>query len=359
MPIYHFSQSGIDLVEETTFGANALHERRDLQRLLREHVDVIAPGTLIILEEFADWEDSRRRIDLLGIDKKANLVVIELKRTEDGGHMELQAIRYAAMVSALTFDRVVGVYERYLGRLGKDSHDARALILEFLEWDDATSGAFATDVRIVLASAEFSKELTSSVLWLNKYRIDVRCVRMKPYRFEGKILVDIQQIIPIPEAAEYQVQLREKEQEQREARTAKADFTRYDVTLDGKMYPAEWKRNAIFLVCKHLCDEGHKPEEVSSLFEWRPSGSVWYWVLGNVGGAEFERLAAEKALSGGPSFNRTRWFCDDTELVHAGGSTYALSNQWGGPSWHRAMNALKDKYPEFNIDFSPASNSDT
>jgi len=64
---------------------------------------------LVVSEEFGDWEDSRRRIDLLGIDKAANLVVIELKRTEDGGHMELQAIRYAAMVSKMTFDRLVEV----------------------------------------------------------------------------------------------------------------------------------------------------------------------------------------------------------------------------------------------------------
>ena len=76
-----------------------LHERRDLQRLLRENVEVIAPETLVIAEEFGDWEDSRRRIDLLAVDKAANLVVIELKRTEDGGHMDLQSIRYASMVS--------------------------------------------------------------------------------------------------------------------------------------------------------------------------------------------------------------------------------------------------------------------
>ena len=47
----------------------------------------------VLTEEFGEWEESRRRIDLLAIDKQANLVVIELKRTDDGGHMELQAIR--------------------------------------------------------------------------------------------------------------------------------------------------------------------------------------------------------------------------------------------------------------------------
>ena len=48
---------------------------------------------MVLAEEFGDWQDSRRRIDLLCLDRDAGLVVVELKRTEDGGHMELQAIR--------------------------------------------------------------------------------------------------------------------------------------------------------------------------------------------------------------------------------------------------------------------------
>ena len=47
---------------------------------------------MVIAEEFGDWGASRRQIDLLCIDKEANLVVIELSRTEDGGFMALQAI---------------------------------------------------------------------------------------------------------------------------------------------------------------------------------------------------------------------------------------------------------------------------
>ncbi|MFG3689544.1 hypothetical protein [Micromonospora sp. NPDC047740] len=38
-------------------------------------------------------------------------MVIELKRTDDGGHMELQALRYAAMVSAMSFDEVAAAYD--------------------------------------------------------------------------------------------------------------------------------------------------------------------------------------------------------------------------------------------------------
>jgi hypothetical protein len=46
-----------------------------------------------------------------------------LKRTEDGGHMELQSIRYASMVSTMTFDQAVDTFGRYLKQLGKEIQD--------------------------------------------------------------------------------------------------------------------------------------------------------------------------------------------------------------------------------------------
>ena len=217
MPIYEITQSAIRKLGQTTFGAAGIRERADLQRLLRSNVDVVSPDTLVVAEEFGQWDESRRRIDLLGLDREANLVVIELKRTEDGGHMELQAIRYAAMVSTMTFEKVVDVYADYLRRIGEEI-DARTSILEFLGWEEADEDLFAQDVRIVLASAEFSKELTTAVIWLNEHGLDIRCVRMQPYDDGGRLLVDVQQVIPLPEAAAYQVQVREKEQRGRQER---------------------------------------------------------------------------------------------------------------------------------------------
>ncbi|QTN34200.1 hypothetical protein HZ994_18370 [Akkermansiaceae bacterium] len=73
-----------------------IRERQDLQRLQEDNIDVISAGTLVISEEYSGWSGSLRRIDLPGIDPDGTLVVFELKRTEDGGHMDLRGIRDAA-----------------------------------------------------------------------------------------------------------------------------------------------------------------------------------------------------------------------------------------------------------------------
>lgn len=223
MSLYELRSERLVPVKETSFTAERLSERYDLQRLLRDQIDVIAPETLVLAEEFCDWEDSRRRIDLLCLDRQGSLVVVELKSTEDGGHMELQALRYAAMVSTLTFDQAVDAHERYLLSRGETA-DARQRILSFLGWDAGDQHPFAEDVRIVLASPDFSKEITTAVLWLNQRDLDIRCVRVRPHRLGDTLLLDVQQIVPLPESVEYQVRVRAKEQGERTARRALPDL---------------------------------------------------------------------------------------------------------------------------------------
>lgn len=226
MPLYEMTSDAFRSLSQASFADLKVRERDDLQRLLRSQIEVLGDDLYVLTEEFGDWDDSRRRIDLLAIDSQANLVVIELKRTNDGGHMELQAIRYASMVSAMTFERAEQIHGEFLVRMGEPAEVARTRMLTFLGWEEPDEESFAPDVRIVLVSEDFGKELTTAVLWLRERDIDIRCVRLRPYQDGDRRLIDVQQIIPLPEANEYQVQLREKEQVGRKKRAE-----RYDVRL--------------------------------------------------------------------------------------------------------------------------------
>ena len=226
MPLYEMTNKTFRPLSEATFADLKVKERGDLQRLLRSQIGVLGDDLYVLTEEFGEWEDSKRRIDLLAIDPEANLVVIELKRTHDGSHMELQAIRYASMVSAMTFDRAEQIHAEFLARMGEPREEARERLLAFLNWEEPDEEAFAPDVRILLVSEDFGKELTTAVLWLRERDVDIRCIRLRPYQDGEKRLVDVQQVIPLPEANEYQIQLREKEQVGRKKRAE-----RYDVRL--------------------------------------------------------------------------------------------------------------------------------
>ncbi len=345
MAIYELSSMGIRPIEQTTFARVDVGERADLQRVLRDRIDIVDPEILVISEEFGDWEDSRRRIDLLAIDRDARLVVIELKRTEDGGLMDLQAIRYAAMVSTMTFEKVIDAYSRYLTGRGVDE-DARAKLLDFLGWEEPDEEQFAQDVRIVLVSAEFSKEVTSAVIWLNGQGLDIRCIRLKPYADNGRVLLDVQQVIPLPEAAEFQVQFREKQQRERDARTGTRDRTRFDVTVKGVTHHAQPKRHAILLVVKGLVETGVSPEEIAGTVPWR---SKFLWKMaGRMNSTDFIEVAKSRAAEVDRVFDATRYFCKDEELIWFGDATHAVSNQWGRRA-QEAIELMLAKYPDRGV----------
>ena len=282
MPLFEITPDCLMPFEPTTFAQAKITERGDLQRLLRAKVDAVCPDAMVIAEEFGDWEESKRRIDLLAVDQSGALVVIELKRTEDGGHMELQALRYAAMVSAMTFAQAVDHYHRFCQRSQGEAagtiDDAEEALRTFLEEgggdDEADDGEtveerFGNRVRVVLASAEFGKELTTAVLWLNDQGMDITCVRMRPYRDGTRTVLDIQQIIPLPEAANYQTGLRQKAREERVAKETSRNLTRFDVTVNGVTQFGLPKNRAALAVVHALIAAGATPQKIMAAYPSR------------------------------------------------------------------------------------------
>ena len=323
MAIYKVGENDLEKLEETTFTSEKINERYDLQRLLRNAIDIIAPGTKVIAEEFGTWKNSQRRIDLLAIDSDANLVVIELKRTQDGGHMELQALRYASMISTLTFKEAVDIYAKHA--LTESSEQAEEDLLNFLGWDEPSEDDFGNDVRIVLASAEFSMELTTSVLWLNEKGLDIRCIRMKPYRNKGEVLVNVEQIIPLPEAESFQVGARVKRAKQNVEKISNRDTRRRDIVIDGQQHEAVTKRMIAYLAVKAAVDRGAEIDAIRALMP----GNKWIVLEGTIDANSVVAEMTKEKAARGVRFRAKKYYLEDEKIFHANGRTYVLSNQWG------------------------------
>jgi len=328
MALHQLSPEGLIPVAPVNFSDVGVRERADLQRMLRDRIEIIAPDVLVIAEEFSDWQDSKRRIDLLGLDRSGAIVVIEIKRTSDGGHIELQALRYAAMVSALTFDQLVRIYGDFLVTQGR-ADDARQGILSHLGVESSEDAEMLDRVRIVLVSADFSREVTTTVLWLNDQGLDITCVRLAAYDLRGTTLVDVQQVIPLPEAQDYTVRLKEKQREIRGVRIQNREFANFKVICGDEVHPQLNKRRAMLAIVTYLSGLGVSPETMQkTLAEKR----LRFFQLPGI--IETEEKFIEAALdasktAGAAQFVVCPWFTAEDELIQFGGNTYSFSKMWG------------------------------
>ncbi len=348
MPLYEVTNEGLSRRPPERFAALGLYERADLQRLLRDDISVLGEDLLVVAEEFGEWEDARRRIDLLALDKSGHLVVIEIKRTDDGGHMELQAIRYAAMVSSMGFAEVAAAYAAHCAKHRTEELDTRAELEAFLDAEaDGEDPVLSSDVRIVLVSADFGREITTTVLWLNGFEgMDVRCVRLVPYDIDGKILLDIQQVLPLPEAADYQVRLRRKDAARDRARSDGRDFTRYQIVVDGQALPDENKRNAIRVMVDQLGAQGVPLARISETLPRR--------AMRVLSGLFTDEDAVREALAAAdPKVDLPRWFCDHPFVDESEGRTYVLFKMWGRNT-EPTLASLTQAFPEAKVTFRRA-----
>lgn len=310
-------------VPTTTFAAAGIWERADLQRAVRDRIDVLGDDLLVVAEEFGDF-DVKRRIDLLCVDRAGQLVVVELKRTEDGGHMELQALRYAAMVSALTFDQLAATLGRHLQAVGSpDAERAPEVLAEWLEDVGGEEAVLERRVRIVLVSAGFDSQITTAVLWLNDvYGLDITCIRLTPYRLGDRLVIDLQQLIPLPEAAEYTVGVRRREDASRATGSGGGkDLTRYAITSPSGTSAFLPKRRAILLLMQQLHGSGVAPAEMASVIR----RAKFLPLDGEVTGEDV--MPAFVARYPAAERNLHRWFFDAP--FFDGERTWVLSKMWG------------------------------
>ena len=333
MALYHLTDDALNPVTQTDFTAEDLRERQDIQRILKEHIFALGDDLLVIAEEYGEFQESRRRIDLLAVDKQANVVVIELKRTVDGGHIELQAIRYAAMVSNMTWDDAVHAYDAYL----TDESNAEQRLLQFLVWDEPKRDEFGSSVRIILASADFSKEITTTVLWLNQMELDITCVRLNLYKLNGELILNVEQIIPLPETKIYQIALREKQRDVRiTIQQGNRDRSTYSLNINGDLYAEGFKKADMgFIAIKALDDNNLIDQQAFELLHSDRSCTIPLL-------KKAEEITTKEKEHGKYRYKR------EPELIYHDEGYYVARN-WGVPGVDRFTHTMAQYFPQMSI----------
>lgn len=217
----------ISPLEVKRFSDLGFTERKHLQEWLENYPQALTQGDgdelLIIQKEFDGFDDTRERLDLLAIDKEGNLVIIENKLDDSGRDVVWQALKYASYCANLKKQQVVEIFQRYLNQKaqseGAEPANAERVLLEFLQADDLQSVQLNTlkSQRLILVAAHYRKEVTNTVLWLSQFGVNCQCFKVTPYQAGTELFLNVEQIIPTPEASDFMIGMMAKEDEEKSA----------------------------------------------------------------------------------------------------------------------------------------------
>lgn len=201
---------------ERRFADLGFQERRHLQEWLANAPMALGEELLIIQKEFDGFDDTRERLDLLALDKDGNLVIIENKLDDSGRDVVWQALKYASYCSSLSKAQIVEIFQDYLNS-NCGGGRAEEQICKFLETPDFGEVVLNTgnQQRMMFVAAKFRKEVTSTALWLLGHNIQVHCFKVTPYSMGDNLFLNVEQIIPTPEAEEFMIRISAKEAEQK------------------------------------------------------------------------------------------------------------------------------------------------
>jgi hypothetical protein len=234
-------------MDEITLASVGLQERKDLQEWITKHPDLIAPDLLLITTEFDRWEVRDQkvadRLDALFLDTSGAPVIVEFKRDKASDTVELQALKYAAYSSQLTLDELV---EELAAKRGISADESREQLLQHAP---ALEDGGLRSVKVLLVAGSFGPAVTSVVLWLREYDIDIGCIEVSARSVPSstQAVITARQLIPLPEAEDYLVRRRRKEQEEERAREEPAEWT-----WDG--YKARYPSDQL-AIARRLFDE--------------------------------------------------------------------------------------------------------
>lgn len=159
--------------KEHSFGAD--NKESDLENLLENNPECFFnDGRILIigrqvLTNLGTW------IDLLGLDRFGNTVVIELKRGKTPRETVSQLLEYASFIDNLDYEQLNLIYQNYIG----EESSLETYHQEYFDSNDSDNVAFNKSSKLMIVAQDISPSIKQSCEYLRKKGIDVYCMEFK------------------------------------------------------------------------------------------------------------------------------------------------------------------------------------
>ena len=190
--------------ETTTLTSTSLSEQgyreEDLREWILESPHSILGEDILIIGREVEVKGIGDGIDLLGIDRDGNVVIIELKKGSLTGNVDFQSLKYAAYASYWDWGQLSDQFEKFVG-----TQWGQALYEEDVDFNDKLE-SFCNDEyelngnqRILLVGEGIRERLDLVVRWLSERDLEISVLEVKMLEDGDQLYLDTEQTIPVPE----------------------------------------------------------------------------------------------------------------------------------------------------------------
>jgi len=180
MKLFTINKSG-KLIPYKEYNFEKVKQEGDLEVLLENNPEYFFEGSSVLIIGRQVTTNLNTFIDLLGIDKSGNTVVIELKRGKTPRETIAQLLEYASFVENLDYSQLNEIYQDYSGEESslEDYHQ------QYFQNELDEKVSFNKSVRLIVVAQDISKEIRQTALFLRKKGIDVYCMEFKYFETQS------------------------------------------------------------------------------------------------------------------------------------------------------------------------------
>jgi len=191
-----------------------------LESWVVESPELIGEPLLILGRQLAEFAEDQDRLDVLAVDQDGELVLIELKVSENFRVTDLQALAYAGAYASREPSELAQTLQRTLMKqTGTELslEDAKNRISEFLELDDFDAWQPSQHVRIKLVAPLFPRRVLKTVKWLGDvYSMPIEAIAVRLFnQGDGRYSLTFERLLPLPEDGEFDMTVRRREERKR------------------------------------------------------------------------------------------------------------------------------------------------
>ena len=158
------------------------HEESVLENWLENNSDdILEDGKLLIIGRQVTT-NLGSIIDLLGIDREGNTVVIELKRDRTPRDTLAQALEYASFVEELDTDQLEEILQRYVS---DEALNLASYHRNYFELSSDEAVSFNKEQRIVLVGQRITGEIRQTASFLRRKGMRVTCLEFSYFQANG------------------------------------------------------------------------------------------------------------------------------------------------------------------------------